>query len=310
MRPDVRPFRHESTGTWTYVVADPGSRRCAIVDPVLDFDPKSGHCSATSAGAISDFVRSHGLTNEWILETHAHADHLSAAPWLQASVGGKIAIGQGIREVQRAFRDILNLETAFPVDGRQFDRLVADGDTLAIGSLTAQVIATPGHTSDSLSYLVGDAVFVGDSIFMPDSGTARCDFPGGDAALLFASIRRLYALPATTRVFVCHDYKPGGREALCETTIAAQRESNIHVKDATSEAEFTAMRRRRDATLEMPALIYPAVQFNIRGGRPPPKPPLPPGPAARGACGRASFTTMFRPSKSVPLSALIAFSAS
>ena len=270
MRPDVRPFRHESTGTWTYVVADPGSRRCAIVDPVLDFDPKSGHCSAASAGAIADFVRSQGLTNEWILETHAHADHLSAAQWLQSAVGGKIAIGQGIREVQRAFRDILNLETEFPVDGRQFDRLVADGDTLAIGSLTAQAIATPGHTSDSLSYRVGDAVFVGDSIFMPDSGTARCDFPGGDAALLFASIRRLYALPGTTRVFVCHDYKPGGREALCETTIAAQRESNIHVKDATSEAEFTAMRRKRDATLEMPALIYPAVQFNIRGGRPPP----------------------------------------
>jgi len=270
MRPDVRPFRHESTGTWSYVVADPGLRRCAIVDPVLDFDPKSGRSSAASAGAIADFVRSQGLTNEWILETHAHADHLSAAQWLQSAIGGKIAIGQGIREVQRAFRDILNLEPAFPVDGRQFDRLVADGDTLAIGSLSAQVIATPGHTSDSLSYLVGDAVFVGDSIFMPDSGTARCDFPGGDAALLFASIRRLYALPATTRVFVCHDYKPGGREALCETTIAAQRESNIHVKDATSEAEFTAMRRRRDATLEMPALIYPAVQFNIRGGRPPP----------------------------------------
>ena len=270
MRPDVRPFRHESTGTWSYVVADPGLRRCAIVDPVLDFDPKSGRSSAASAGAIADFVRSQGLTNEWILETHAHADHLSAAQWLQSAIGGKIAIGQGIREVQRAFRDILNLEPAFPVDGRQFDRLVADGDTLAIGSLSAQVIATPGHTSDSLSYLVGDAVFVGDSIFMPDSGTARCDFPGGDAALLFASIRRLYALPATTRVFVCHDYKPGGREALCETTIAAQRKSNIHVKDATSEAEFTAMRRRRDATLEMPALIYPAVQFNIRGGRPPP----------------------------------------
>ncbi|HKX99456.1 MAG TPA: MBL fold metallo-hydrolase, partial [Steroidobacteraceae bacterium] len=217
-----------------------------------------------------DFVRGEGLANEWILETHAHADHLSAAQWLQSAIGGKIAIGQGIREVQRAFRDLLNLEPGFPVDGRQFDRLVADGDTLAIGSLSAQVIATPGHTSDSLSYLVGDAVFVGDSIFMPDSGTARCDFPGGDASLLFASIRRLYALPGETRVFVCHDYKPGGREALCETTIAAQRESNIHVKDATSEAEFTAMRRKRDATLEMPALIYPAVQFNIRGGRPPP----------------------------------------
>ena len=270
MRPDVHPFRHESTGTWSYVVADPETRLSAVVDPVLDFDPKSGRSSATSAGAIAQFIRAQGLTNEWILETHAHADHLSAAPWLKASVGGNIAIGQGIREVQRAFRDILNLEPAFPVDGRQFDRLLADGDTFAIGSLAARAIATPGHTNDSLSYLVGDAVFVGDSIFMPDSGTARCDFPGGDAALLFASIRRLYELPGETRVFVCHDYRPGGREALCETTIAAERESNIHVKDSTSESEFTAMRRKRDATLEMPALIYPAVQFNIRGGRPPP----------------------------------------
>jgi glyoxylase-like metal-dependent hydrolase (beta-lactamase superfamily II) len=172
--------------------------------------------------------------------------------------------------VQKAFRDILNLEREFPVDGRQFDRLLADGDAVAIGALAARAIPTPGHTSDSLSYLIGDAVFVGDSIFMPDGGTARCDFPGGDAGLLYASIRRLYELPGGTRVFVCHDYKPGGREARCETTIAAEREANIHVKDSTSEAEFTAMRRQRDATLEMPALLYPAVQFNIRGGRPPP----------------------------------------
>jgi glyoxylase-like metal-dependent hydrolase (beta-lactamase superfamily II) len=273
MNPDVRPFRHEATGTWSYVVADPSSGRCAIVDPVLDFDPKSGRSSAASAGAIAGYVRAQGLATEWILETHAHADHLSAAPWLQAEVGGKIAIGQGIREVQKAFRDILNLEPAFAVDGRQFDRLLADGETVPIGALTVQALATPGHTSDSLSYLVGDAVFVGDSIFMPDSGTARCDFPGGDAGLLYASIRRLYALPGETRVFVCHDYRPGGREARCETTIAAEREANIHVKDSTSEAEFTAMRRKRDATLEMPVLLYPAVQFNIRGGRPPPAEP-------------------------------------
>lgn len=270
MTPDVQPFRHESTGTWSYVVADPTARKCAVIDPVLDFDPKSGRASAASADAIAAFVRKSGLGCEWILETHAHADHLSAAPWLQAAVGGKIAIGQGIREVQKAFRAILNLEPAFPVDGRQFDRLLADGEVIAIGSLAARVIATPGHTSDSLSYLVGDAVFVGDTIFMPDSGTARCDFPGGEAALLYASIRRLYELPGDTRVFVCHDYQPGGREARCETTIAAEREGNIHVQGGTSEAEFTAMRRKRDATLDMPALIYPAVQFNIRGGRPPP----------------------------------------
>jgi glyoxylase-like metal-dependent hydrolase (beta-lactamase superfamily II) len=270
VRPDVQPFRHESTGTWSYVVADPATRKAAIVDPVLDFDPKSGRSATASAEAIAAFSRERGLTNEWILETHAHADHLSAAPWLQAAVGGKIAIGQGIREVQRAFREILNLEPAFPVDGRQFDRLLADGETFAIGSLDVRVIATPGHTSDSLSYHVGDAVFVGDSIFMPDAGTARCDFPGGDASRLYASIRRLYALPPDTRVFVCHDYKPGGREARFETTIAEQRASNIHLKDDTGEAEFTAMRRKRDATLDMPALLYPAVQFNIRGGRPPP----------------------------------------
>jgi glyoxylase-like metal-dependent hydrolase (beta-lactamase superfamily II) len=270
MRPDVRPFRHESTGTWSYVVADPATGKCAIVDPVLDYDPKSGRSGAASADAIARFTRESGLECQWILETHAHADHLSAAPWLQAALGGKIAIGQGIRDVQKSFRTILNLEPAFPVDGRQFDRLLADGEELAIGSLTARAIATPGHTSDSLSYLVGDAVFVGDSIFMPDGGTARCDFPGGDAAVLYASIRRLYELPGETRVFVCHDYGPGGREARCETTIAAERAGNIHLKDGTSEADFVALRRKRDATLEMPALIYPAVQFNIRGGRPPP----------------------------------------
>jgi len=270
MTPEVQPFRHESSGTWSYVVADPATRRSAIVDPVLDFDPKSGQASTASAGAIAAFVRERGLTNEWILETHAHADHLSAAPWLQAAVGGRIAIGQGIRAVQRSFREILNLEPGFPADGRQFDRLLEDGEEFAIGTLTARVIATPGHTSDSLSYLVDDAVFVGDTVFMPDSGTARCDFPGGDASLLYASVRRLFELPGSTRVFVCHDYKAGGREARCETTIAEERAANIHVKDGTSEADFTAMRKKRDATLDMPALIYPAVQFNIRGGRPPP----------------------------------------
>jgi len=270
MRPEVTPFRHESSGTWSYVVADPATRRAAVVDPVLDFDPKSGRAAATSAAAIADFVSGNGLTNEWILETHAHADHLSAAQWLRGRIGGRVAIGQGIREVQRTFREILNLEPAFATDGRQFDTLFEDGETFTIGSLAARVIATPGHTSDSLSYLVGDAVFVGDSIFMPDSGTARCDFPGGDAGVLYASIRRLFELPGETRVFVCHDYKAGGREARCETTIAEERAANIHVKEGTSEADFTAMRQKRDATLELPALIYPAVQFNIRGGTAPP----------------------------------------
>jgi len=270
VRADINPFRHEPTATWSYVVSDARSRMSAIVDPVLDFDAKSGKSSTTTADTLAAFVRDQSLTNLWILETHAHADHLSAAPYLQAAVGGQIAIGQGIRDVQKAFREILNLEPQFPVDGRQFDKLLEDGDEFHIGSLTVRVIATPGHTSDSLSYLIGDAVFVGDSIFMPDSGTARCDFPGGDAKLLYASIRRLYDLPGSTRVFVCHDYKPGGREARCETTIAAEREANIHLRDGVSEDEFTGMRRRRDAGLDMPALLYPAVQFNIRGGRPPP----------------------------------------
>ena len=270
MRPEVHPFRHEATGTWSYLVADPATRRSAIIDPVLDFDAKSGRSSAASAGTIADAVREGALTNEWILETHAHADHLSAAAWLQAAVGGGIAIGEGIREVQRAFRDILNLEAGFPVDGRQFDRLLADGEEFEIGSLPVRVIATPGHTGDSLSYLIGDSVFVGDSIFMADSGTARCDFPGGDAGKLYASIRRLYELPGATRVFVCHDYRPGGRAARCETTIAEERAANVHLREGTNEAEFIAMRNKRDATLEMPALLYPAVQYNIRGGRRPP----------------------------------------
>jgi glyoxylase-like metal-dependent hydrolase (beta-lactamase superfamily II) len=267
---EVSPFLHKPTSTWTYVVTDPRMRMCAVIDPVLDFDQKSGKTWTDAADAVVSFVRDQPLTNLWILETHAHADHLSAAPYLQAALGGQIAIGAGIRDVQRAFRDILNLGPEFPVDGRQFDRLLYDGDEFAIGSLTVRAIATPGHTSDSLSYQIDDAVFVGDSIFMPDGGTARCDFPGGDAKLLYASIRKLYRLPATTRVFVCHDYGPGGREILCETTIAAEREANIHLRDGVTEQEFVELRTRRDAGLEVPALLYPAVQFNIRGGRPPP----------------------------------------
>ena len=267
MNPEVRPFRHEPTGTWSYVVADPRTRKCAVVDPVLDFDPKSGRASAASADAIATYVRDAGLDCQWLLETHAHADHLSAAPWLQAALGGKIAIGAGIGDVQKTFRTILNLEPAFPVDGRQFDRLLADGEEFAIGSLTGRAIPTPGHTSDSLSYLVGDSVFVGDSIFMPDGGTARCDFPGGDAAVLYASIRRLHELPPETRVFVCHDYGPGGRELRCETTIAAERAGNIHLRDGVTEDEFVALRRKRDSGLEVPKLLYPSVQVNIRAGR-------------------------------------------
>lgn len=266
-RPEVRPFLHQPTGTWSYVVADPDTRRAAVIDPVLDFDLKAGCTWTESADAVIAFVREQGLTVDWILETHAHADHLSSAPYLQAEVGGKVAIGEGIRSVQCTFRDVFNLGPDFPVDGRQFDRLLKDGEEFAIGALTAQAIPTPGHTSDSLSYLIGDALFAGDSIFMPDGGTARCDFPGGDARVLYASIRRLYELPAQTRVFVCHDYGPGGREVACETTIAAQRAGNVHLRDGTTETEFVALRTRRDAGLELPNLLYPSVQVNIRAGR-------------------------------------------
>lgn len=270
---NVRPFLHEETGTWSYVVSDPDEGVCAIVDPVLDYDPKSGRTSAASASAIIDDVRSRGLRVEWILETHAHADHLSAAPLLKQQLGGRIAIGKGIREVQATFKPIFNLEPEFRTDGSQFDHLFEDEETFAIGSLAARVIATPGHTNDSVSYLVEDALFTGDSLFMPDGGTARCDFPGGDAARLYRSIQRVYALPDDTRVFVCHDYGPGGRPIACETTIGEQKRSNIHVREGVAMEEFVRRREARDATLPMPVLILPSVQVNIRAGEmPPPEP--------------------------------------
>jgi glyoxylase-like metal-dependent hydrolase (beta-lactamase superfamily II) len=270
MRPLVHPFLHAPTSTWSYVIADNDARVAVVIDPVLDFDAASGRASNGTADRIVAVVREAKYEIPWILETHAHADHLSAAPYLKESLGAKIAIGAGITEVQRAFRDILNLGTDFPADGRQFDRLLSDGEEIAIGAMTLRAMATPGHTSDSLSYLIGDAVFVGDSIFMPDGGTARCDFPGGDAQKLYVSIRVLYELPPATRVFVCHDYGPGGRELRCETTIAAERAGNIHLRDGVTEAEFVALRTARDATLGMPALLYPSVQLNIRAGNPPP----------------------------------------
>jgi glyoxylase-like metal-dependent hydrolase (beta-lactamase superfamily II) len=270
MQPTVTPFFHRPTGTWSYVVADPATRQAAVIDPVLDYDWRSGRTGTASADAILAHFAAEGLSLRWILETHAHADHLSSAPHLQAQAGGQIAIGLGIRQVQATFKRIFGLGDDFVPDGRQFDRLLADGDRIELGELYGRVIATPGHTNDSVSYLFGDAVFVGDTIFMPDAGSARCDFPGGDAAELHRSIQRLYALPPETRLFVCHDYSPGGREPLCETTVGAQRESNIHVKAGTSEQEFVAMRRARDATLDVPNLILPSVQVNIRAGHLPP----------------------------------------
>ena len=266
--PVVVPFFHRASNTWSYVVRDPSSDAAVIIDAVLDFDAPSGRTSTTSAQAIVEYVAAERLDIRWLLETHAHADHLSAAHWLKAThfPDATLAIGEGIRAVQKAFRPIFNLGDHFPVDGSQFDHLFTDNETFAIGGLQARVIAVPGHTSDSNAYLIGDALFTGDSLFMPDGGTARCDFPGGDAATLYRSIRRMYELPDDTRVFVCHDYGPGGREVACETSIGAQKLGNIHVRDGIGEAEFVAVRTARDATLAMPALLLPSVQVNIRAG--------------------------------------------
>jgi glyoxylase-like metal-dependent hydrolase (beta-lactamase superfamily II) len=260
MQPAIQPFFDPATWTVTYVVHDGAS--AAIVDSVLDYEPKSGRTRTASADQVIAFVRGRGLKVEWILETHAHADHLSAAPYLRAHLGGRIAIGERIREVQAIFREVFNLEKELPA----FDHLFADGERFAIGALEAQAMHVPGHTPADMAYRIGDAVLVGDTLFMPDVGTARADFPGGDARTLHRSIRRLLALPPQTRIFVCHDYPPKGREPRWETTVAEQRAANIHVRDGVSEDEFVALRTARDRTLEMPTLILPSIQVNIRAG--------------------------------------------
>lgn len=268
MKPDVHPFFHADSNTWSYVVRDPSGDAAVVIDPVLDFDAKAARTSTRSAQALVDFVREHGLGVHWIIETHAHADHLSAAHWLKSQwPHATLAIGEGIRQVQKAFAPVFNLGEHVPTDGSQFDRLFADGDMFDVGGVEARVIAVPGHTSDSCAYLIGDALFTGDSLFMPDGGTARCDFPGGSARTLFRSIHRLFdTLPDDTRVFVCHDYGPNGREVACETTLRAQKRENIHVRAGIGEDEYVALREARDATLPMPALILPAVQTNLRAG--------------------------------------------
>jgi len=268
--PEVQAFFDEATSTVTYVVHGGPGTACAIVDPVLDYDPKSGRTRTVSADKVVDFVTANGLRVEWILETHAHADHLTAAPYLKRKLGGKIAIGHRIATVQSVFKGVFNLEAGFRTDGSQFDVLFKDGETFRIGGLTAEVMAVPGHTPACMAYRVGDAVFVGDTMFMPDVGTARCDFPGGDAKTLYASVHRILGLPPETRLFMCHDYPPQGRPVAFETTVAEQRAKNIHVRDGVTEAEFVEMRTRRDATLEMPVLILPSVQINIRAGERPP----------------------------------------
>jgi glyoxylase-like metal-dependent hydrolase (beta-lactamase superfamily II) len=266
MNPHIEAFYDKVTGTVSYVVYDAPRGRAALIDPVLDFDPKSGRTHTTSADRLIRFVREQGLQADWILETHAHADHLSAAHYLKQALGGKIAIGDHIRQVQGVFKQLFNLDSDFPQDGSQFDHLFAEDEVFAIGGLSARALFVPGHTPADMAYQIGNAVFVGDTLFMPDVGTARCDFPGGDAHTLYRSIRKLLALPADTRLFMCHDYPPNGREARWQTTVAQQRAHNIHVHDGVGEDDFVAMRQKRDAGLEMPVLILPSIQVNIRAG--------------------------------------------
>jgi glyoxylase-like metal-dependent hydrolase (beta-lactamase superfamily II) len=269
-RTTIQPFFDPKTWTVSYVVADGVTKQAAVIDPVLDYDFKSGHTDTQSADAVLTYLQSNGMVVQWVLETHAHADHLSGARYIQERVGGKIAIGERIREVQATFKKLYNLERTFLPDGSQFDHLFKDGEVFKIGEVEATAILVPGHTPADLAYLVDGAVFVGDTLFMPDVGTARADFPGGDAHTLYRSIRRLLDLPADTRVFVCHDYPPKGREVQWETTVAEQRAANIHVRDGISEDEFVAMRTARDATLEVPMLILPSIQVNVRAGQLPP----------------------------------------
>ena len=276
MPSDVKPLVHgifdEATNTVTYIVRDPESRACAIIDSVLDFDYSSGRTDTRSADRVIDHVRAEGLDPVWILETHVHADHLSAAPYIQERIGGKIGIGEKITVVQDTFGKIFNEGTEFQRDGSQFDRLFREGDTFGIGALGGRVLHTPGHTPACLTYVIGDAAFVGDTLFMPDYGTARCDFPGGSAEMLYASIQKILSLPDATRIFVGHDYKPEGRDTFVwETTVAEERAKNVHIGGGRSAAEFVTMREARDKTLGMPKLIIPSLQVNMRAGQMPPK---------------------------------------
>ena len=256
------------TGTITYVVIDPATSCCAVIDSVLDYDPRAARTTTAGVERLLALVMDRGLTCQWLLETHVHADHLSGAAWLKPRIGGQVAIGNQITPVQKVFAEIFDLD-GFPADGRQFDHLFADGEAFAIGTLRARALHTPGHTPACITYVIEDAAFVGDTLFMPDSGSARCDFPGGDARILFRSIQRILDLPPATRVFTAHDYGAGGRAPAWESSVAAQRASNIHVRDGISEDQFVAMRTARDATLGMPTLILPSLQVNIRAGEMP-----------------------------------------
>lgn len=271
MQPQVEAFFDPATSTYSYEVSDPETKRCAIIDSVLDYDPASGRTTHQSADRLITHVREQGLQVDWLLETHVHADHLSAAPYLKREVGGQLAIGENIAVVQDTFGKLFNAGTEFATDGRQFDHLFKDGDTFRVGSIEARAIHTPGHTPACMTYLIGDAGFVGDTLFMPDYGTARCDFPGGNASALYQSIRKLFTLPDETRLFMCHDYKAPGRDDFrFQTSVAEERVHNVHVHEDISESQFVAMRSERDATLGMPALILPSVQVNMRAGQLPP----------------------------------------
>ena len=271
MNPVVKGFFDPDTWTVTYVVYEKPTSSCIIIDSVLSYDPKSGRTHTKMADDVIAFVKKNELKTEWILETHAHADHVTAAPYLRSELGGKVAIGDHISVVQSVFKGIFNLEKSFPVDGSQFDHLLQDGEEIHFGNLSFKALFVPGHTPACMAYQVGDAIFVGDTMFMPDVGTARCDFPGGDAHVLYQSMKKILSFPPQTRLFMCHDYPPNGRPVQFETTVADEKKFNIHMHDGITEEQFIEMRTKRDATLEMPVLILPAIQVNIRAGEFPAK---------------------------------------
>lgn len=270
-RPDVKAFFDEATNTFSYVVWDPATHQAAVIDSVLDYDVAAGRIRHDSANALIAFVQSKGLTVQWVIDTHVHADHLSAASYVKSQLGGLLAIGEHIREVQEVFGRVFNAGAPFACDGSQFDHLFKDGERYRLGSIDAVAMHTPGHTPACITHVIGDAAFVGDTLFMPDYGTARCDFPGGDARTLYRSIQCIFALPETTRLFLCHDYKASGRDAYAnETSVGEERRANIHVREGNDEDAFVRMREARDATLPMPRLLLPSVQVNMRGGQLPP----------------------------------------
>jgi glyoxylase-like metal-dependent hydrolase (beta-lactamase superfamily II) len=271
MKAQIKSFFDKATWTFTYVVSDPEARVCIVIDPVLNYDPKSGGTLTQSADQVIEYITSNQLQLEWILETHAHADHLTAAKYLQNALGGKIAIGEKVQKIQEVFKGIFNLGDEFKADGSQFDHLIKDGETISFGNLNIESIPVPGHTPACLAYKVDDAIFVGDTLFPPDVGTARCDFPGGDASTLYKSIKKILSYPESTNLYMCHDYPPTDRQVIGRTTVGEQQGNNIHIRDGVTEDAFIQMRKARDATLEVPVLLLPSIQVNIRAGTMPPK---------------------------------------